>query len=68
MKPTKNQKGAAFIEYVVAIAGMIGVFVIIGIVLELTAVKVAKRSVDTVRTDVPCKSGGDGILTDDQCK
>ena len=68
-KKLSKQRGAAFIEYVVALGLLIGIFVIIGILMQLTAVKATKRSVETVKRDVPCIQAEDGeeIFLDDEC-
>ncbi len=67
----KSNKGAALLEYAVILSILIGVFVVLGLLLQYTAVVVAKRSVDTVRTDVPCSKGengnSDSIFKGEQC-
>ena len=62
-----TEKGAVFLEYVIALGGLIAVFVIVGAILQIAAVKVSKRSVESVRQDTPCSREDEDILTPEQC-
>ena len=69
-KRLKNQKGVAFVEYAIAVAALIGAFAVIGVLLQLVAIRVAKRTVESVQEDVPCirdPERTDEVFDESQC-
>lgn len=64
-----SQRGIAMLEYVVALGALIAVFILFGVVFQNTAGRATKRSIQSVKQDVPCvdASNPDRILYDEEC-
>ena len=58
------QRGAAFSEYVIALVFLLGIFVVGGLALQVSARSGADRSIHTVQGMVPCDQDRGGRLDD----
>jgi len=66
-KKIRSEKGATYVEYVIATVILVGVFVAASTALETAGQSRSQKSSQTVEGMVPCIEGS-SLLSGDQCK